>query len=379
MKQKVCVSGLGHVGLPTSIVLKNAGYSVHGVDTDESTRIKIALRKVPFLDSELETLLKNNPFEVSAVPVPADIHIIAVPTPLGKNNQADLAYVENAIDALIPVLREQDLIIIESTCPIGTTRRLAQRFPSNSFAYCPERLLPGNLYHELLHNDRIVGGLDAAATQRAAAFYRSFIKGQVVTTDAQTAEAAKLAENAYRDVNIAFANELSMIMNHTGLDVREVIQLANRHPRVNILDPGPGVGGHCIPIDPWFLVEAAPFYAQLISQARAVNTKKCDWVIEKIRDAIKKYNIKSVACLGLTYKANASDLRESPALCIVKTLEKEINVIPIDPFVPDSCPIDEGLEQGEMVVALVAHSIFHSIPKQLLSGKPLLDFAGVFQ
>ena len=382
-KKKVCVVGLGRIGLPLACLLATSGYDVLGVDIDDAVldRIKCGHLRDPELglqDSLLKAI-RSSRFEVSNNIEMADIYVIAVPTFLGPNNQPDISAVSTALESLKHHLRPNNLVIIESTCPIGTTltatKNLRSVCPDVHVAYCPERVLPGNLLHELLHNNRVVGGVDEASTQKAATFYRSFIQGDVSTTNAQTAEAVKLAENAYRDVNIAFANELSMIADRLNLDVHEWIRLANLHPRVKILNPGPGVGGHCIAIDPWYLVGAAPDLARLTRTAREVNNQKTEWVIQKIREEIRKNNARVVACLGLTYKPNVSDLRESPALAIVERLEKEIKVVRVDPYIPCTIQAQEAIKQADIVVKLVAHSPFANIPSEYLAGKIVLDFA----
>lgn len=387
IQKRVCISGLGFIGLPTACILATSGYSVLGMDIDPLVvrRVQSAdlIDPEPNLKSLLETALKSGCFEVSTHIAPADIHIIAVPTPLGPDNQPNLSHLYAAVDAMGPHLRPHDLVLIESTSPIGTTETIALKLqeicPAVHVAYCPERVLPGNILHELIHNDRVLGGVDEASTLKAVAFYQSFIEGDVFTSDVRTAEAVKLAENTYRDINIAYANELSMIADHIGLDVRELIRLANKHPRVQILEPGPGVGGHCIALNPWFLASSAPSLAELISKAREVNVNKTDWVIQKVKTAIKENSARVIACLGLTYKPNVADIRESPALAIVHALEKEIEVLRVDPYLPHTEQLYEAIERAEIVVGLVAHKTFLNIPAHCLAGKVVLDFAGIFE
>lgn len=387
IQKRICVTGLGHIGLPVACILATSGYAVLGVDIDD--RVVIRVQSADFMDPEpnLQDLLiraiQNGSLEASMNVAPADIHIIAVPTLLVPGNKPDISYVNAAIDAIKPHLRSHDLVLIESTCPIGTTeaiaRKLQQACPGVHVAYCPERVLPGNIVHELIHNDRVVGGVDEASTAHAVTFYQSFVRGEVIATDVRTAEAVKLAENAYRDVNIAYANELSMIADHMELDINELIRLANRHPRVQILKPGPGVGGHCIAVDPWFLVAGAPDLAILTLKAREVNTKKTDWVIQKVRQAIRENGATVVACLGLAYKSNVSDTGTSPALAVVQALEREIEVLCVDPYIPNTVTLYDALARAEIVVALVAHRAFLNIPSHSLAGKIVLDFAGVFK
>lgn len=387
MKKKVCILGLGHIGLPTACLLASSGYEVLGIDINP--RVVSQIQSASFCYSEpglqdlIQTAIYKGFLKVSTLPTQADIFIIAVPTPLNTDKSADVSSVNSAVEAISPYIRKNNLILIESTCPIGTTDSMASRLQKTCsevhIAYCPERVLPGNILHELIHNDRVVGGIDKISTSFAKAFYQSFVQGEILSTNARTAEAVKLSENAYRDINIAFANELSMIASRTHLDIDELIRLANRHPRVEILAPGPGVGGHCIAVDPWFLASAAPDLAGLIQKARKVNEKKTDWVIQRIKETIKETNTKVIACLGLTYKPNVSDIRESPALKIVEALEKEFTVLRVDPYVPRTESLDDALRLADMIVGLVGHKAFQKISKNNLIGKHVLDFAGVFK
>lgn len=376
--QSVCITGLGAIGLPTAALLGTSGFTVWGVDTNldliERLRSGIFTSTEPGLQELATTAVQKGTLKLSTEPSSADTYLIAVPTPLGPANQPDLSHVDAAIAAIEPHLRSGDLLLIESTCPIGTTEAIASGLPDVHVAYCPERILPGNALHELVYNDRIVGGVDPASTERAVAFYQSFCQGEVLPTDSRTAEAVKLAENTYRDINIAFANELSMIADHTKIDVNSVIKLANRHPRVNILQPGVGVGGHCIAVDPWFLVAAAPDLAPLTVKAREVNTHKTNWVLDRIKKAIAEHRPRTVACLGLTYKPDVADLRESPALAIAEALEKEIEVLRVDPYIVDTVPLDHALVHADMILYLVPHRAFKNIsfPSE---GKTVLDFA----
>jgi UDP-N-acetyl-D-mannosaminuronic acid dehydrogenase len=387
VQKQVCVIGLGYIGLPTACVLATSGYNVHGVDTNYELVSQLQSASFTTTEPKLQELflkvVNNNHLTVSTRIAQADIYIIAVPTPLSLDNKPDLSYIDEVVAALKRYLRAGNIIIIESTCPIGTTDAIAHNLQSSCqgiyVACCPERAIPGNILHELVYNDRIIGGVDEVSTSHAVAFYKSFIKGEVLATKAVTAEAVKLTENTFRDVNIAFANELSMIADDTDLDVNEIIRLANRHPRVQVLDPGPGVGGHCLAIDPWFLVAASPNFATIISKARDVNIRKTDWVIQKIRDVIKLSNVKVVACFGLTYKPNVKDIRNSSAQAVAKALSNEISIICIDPYIPNTSSISYALANAEMIIGLVAHDEFKNISSDELSGKVLLDFAGAFK
>lgn len=386
MKKTICISGLGTIGLPTACVLASSGYKVLGVDTNLQVVEKLEAGITDSLEPNLQQLLtqaiKDGNFTVSLKPTSADIHVILVPTFLNANNEPDISCVSQAIETIKPCLRPKDLVIIESTCPIGTTdtfaRDLKMVCSEVQVAYCPERVLPGNILQELVHNDRVVGGIDEVSTAHATGFYQTFVKGEVLATNAKTAEAVKLAENSYRDVNIAYANELSMIADHLNINVNEVIRLANRHPRVQILKPGVGVGGYCIPINTWFLASSAPELAQITVKAREVNLRKTDWVVEKIKDIVKVKKASIIACLGLTYKADVSDIRESPALKITQALEKEFQVLRIDPFILNSVPIYEALEKADVIVGLVPHNVFSKMPLAFFSGKTVLDFADIF-
>lgn len=289
-KDSVCVVGLGYVGLPTACILANFGYSVFGVDIDKNVIDNIKSSNYLNLEPELQDLLNkaitNNCIQFSTNIIPSEIYVITVPTPLNIKFEPDISYVENAVNSIIPHIKPGNLIIIESTCPIGTTEYISDRLRSVCteiyIAYCPERILPGNIIYELKHNNRIVGGIDKESTLRAVEFYKIFSSGKISSTDAKTAEAVKLTENTYRDINIAYANELSIIADKLNIDIDQLIKLANEHRRVNILDPGIGVGGHCIAIDPHFLISSAPSESSLIATGRKVNDAKTDWVIKKI-------------------------------------------------------------------------------------------------
>src|SRR3989339_857294 len=312
----VCVIGLGYIGLPTAALIASSGHNVLGVDINKKIISKIKTGKAhidePDLDSVVKRVVRSKALTVSIEPRFSDVFLIAVPTPFKRGNKPDLSFVESA-------------------CPVGTTEKLiVLKLKEKGFdidkdvyiAYCPERVLPGQILRELVSNDRIVGGINNISSGRIKEFYRTFVKGEVFTTNARTAELAKLAENSFRDVNIAFSNELSMICKHMNIDSSELIQLTNRHPRVKILNPGPGVGGHCIAVDPWFIVNSAPKQAKLIKMAREVNNSKVDWVVKDIIENITKYNKPIVGIFGLTYKQDVGDLRESPSLEIALKLKK---------------------------------------------------------
>ncbi|MFU7503319.1 MAG: nucleotide sugar dehydrogenase, partial [Candidatus Tisiphia sp.] len=295
MDKKVCIIGLGYIGFPIACVLANSGYSVLGVDIDEKVILRINTTNHITFEAKVKDLfikgMHDGNIKISTKIEHSDIYIITVQTPLNLENKPDISYVNAAIESITPYLRTDNLVIIESTCPIGTTEIMAKQLRAvcaNIFvAYCPERILPSNILNELIHNDRVVGGIDRQSGIRASDFYRSFIHGGIEVTDSKTAEAVKLAENTYRDINIAYANELSMIADHINININELIWLANKHPRVNILQPSPGVGGHCIAIDPYFLANAAPRFAQLTLKAREVNINKTNWVIQKINKVAK--------------------------------------------------------------------------------------------
>ncbi|OGF56230.1 MAG: UDP-N-acetyl-D-mannosaminuronic acid dehydrogenase [Candidatus Firestonebacteria bacterium RIFOXYC2_FULL_39_67] len=331
----VCVIGLGYIGLPTAALIASSGHNVLGVDINKKIISKIKTGKAhidePDLDSVVKRVVRSKALTVSIEPRFSDVFLIAVPTPFKRGNKPDLSFVEAAIDSILPYIRKGNTIILESTCPVGTTEKLiVLKLKEKGFdidkdvyiAYCPERVLPGQILRELVSNDRIVGGINNISSGRIKEFYRTFVKGEVFTTNARTAELAKLAENSFRDVNIAFSNELSMICKHMNIDSSELIQLTNRHPRVKILNPGPGVGGHCIAVDPWFIVNSAPKQAKLIKMAREVNNSKVDWVVKDIIENITKYNKPIVGIFGLTYKQDVGDLRESPSLEIALKLKK---------------------------------------------------------
>jgi UDP-N-acetyl-D-mannosaminuronic acid dehydrogenase len=374
----VCVVGLGYIGLPTATLAAVSGFRVTGVDIDpsilESLREGRAHFSEPELDSVLSEALGKGMMTFRSTPCPADVFIIAVPTPITEGKSADLAAVSDAALSIEEHIRRGSLVIVESTVPPTTTEGLIlsllerpDRVGGRDFylAYCPERVLPGNIMTELVHNDRVVGGLNRESAEAAQAFYRRFVKGNVYLTNLRTAEMVKVAENAYRDVNIAFANELWLVADKLGLSVWDVINLANKHPRVNVLQPGPGVGGHCIAVDPWFLIERAPEVTEVTTAARKLNDSMPDRVASKVASAVPPGS--NVACLGATYKANVGDTRESPALRVIHKLEQGgYKVHVVDPHVTQSIgfslqPLDKALEVADCVVLLVDHKEFREL------------------
>ena len=400
-KQKIIVIGLGYIGLPTASMLATKGHQVVGVDVNAATVQTINAGQIHIVEPDLDILVRSaihsGNLKASTEPEQGDTFIIAVPTPfkqIGANPKApDLSYVEAAARAITPHLRAGNLIILESTSPVGTTE-LIERIALEArpelvgnihAAHCPERVLPGQILRELVDNDRIVGGTTPAATLAAQQLYKTFCNGTIHLTDSRTAELAKLVENSFRDVNIAFANELSTICDHLNIDVWQTIALANRHPRVNILQPGPGVGGHCIAVDPWFIVSSAPEQSRLIKTAREVNDAKPSWVVSKVTAAAARFKKPVIGCLGLTFKANIDDLRESPALEIVQSLlaQKVGKVLACDPNVPpgklafELYPIEAVLKEADILLLLVDHREFRGIAPELLQGKVVIDTKGV--
>lgn len=398
MKATICVLGLGYIGLPTASLLATKGYRVLGVDVSPRVvetvgRAEIHIRE-PDLDILVRSAVQSGQLTVACEPQPADIFVIAVPTPLTEGKAADLRAVEAAVAAMAPHVRPGNLVILESTSPVGTTetvvagglRAAGVDMAEVHVAHCPERVLPGRILVELIANDRIVGGIDEASTAAAAAFYREFVSGDVLETSAAVAEMAKLTENTYRDVNIALANELSMICDSLDIDVFELIELANRHPRVNILQPGPGVGGHCIAVDPWFIAARTPEQAKLIRTARLVNDSKPDWVLDRVRQKAARFKRATIACLGLAFKADVDDLRESPALAIVRRLKAEDvgDLLVCEPHIATHpefplVPLDAALAGADIVLLLVDHKPFRQIKPIKLQEKILIDTRGAFR
>ena len=398
---KACFMGLGYIGLPTAIIAARHGVQVVGVDVNPevvemTNRGKLHIIE-PGMEEMLQDVIEDGSLRASAEPEVSDVYLIVVPTPFKGNHEPDISYVENASRAVAPLLKEGDLFIIESTSPVGTTDyiknmifTLRPELEGRMFmAYCPERVLPGNVIKELVENDRVIGGIDEASTEKAAAFYRHFVKGKLHATDSKTAEMCKLTENSSRDVQIAFANELSLICDKAGVNVWELIDLANRHPRVNILQPGCGVGGHCIAVDPYFLTSDFPFESHLISKAREINNYKAFWCAEKIINAIlrfeKEYGRKPiVALMGLAFKPDIDDTRESPAYHIVHKVfhsNEGAQILVADPNVKESdIPLsdyEKAYGRADIVAFLTGHRQFRKLPWR--DDKTILDFCGIFK
>jgi UDP-N-acetyl-D-mannosaminuronic acid dehydrogenase len=407
---KVAVLGLGYIGLPTAAVIARTGARVLGVDVTQSVVDTVNSGKVHIEEVDLDGLVSGvvarGDLRASMLIEPADVFVIAVPTPFDEDHQPNIGYVLRAATTIAAVLKAGDLVVLESTSPVGTTEKVAELLsqlrpdltvpgrgvgtPDIAIAYCPERVLPGRILIELIDNDRVIGGITPRCARKALSFYRRFVRGACVTTTSRAAEMTKLTENAFRDVNIAFANELSMVADRMGLDVWEVIRLANRHPRVNILQPGPGVGGHCIAVDPWFLVAADPKNTPLIRTAREVNDAKVDHTIAKAGDLIAA-TIGPVAVLGLAFKANIDDFRESPALKVATALAARFGdrVRIVEPYARALPPtlassgamltdIDMALETCATMIVLVDHDIFKSIPLDERAAKSVYDTRGIW-
>lgn len=393
---KICVIGLGYIGLPTAAVLGSRGYIIHGVEINPKAVETINSGKAHIVEPDLDILVRaavtTGNLKAHTEPAASDIFMICVPTPLTKENKPQLDYVRSATKAIVPFLKPGNLVILESTSPPGTTEMIESIVIEESefqkgeiyFAHAPERVLPGKILREVVENDRIIGGIDDASTEKAAEFYSSFVTGKLLKTHCRTAETAKLVENAFRDTNIAFANELSLFCDKLDLDVWELIRLANHHPRVNILTPGPGVGGHCIAVDPWFLVNCEPEVTQLIRTAREVNESKPHWVVDRVIANAEKFKSPCIACLGLAYKPDIDDLRESPAVEIVESLLArgigelkivEPNLESHEKF--ELVPLDEALAAADIVLMLVGHKSFLSISNSKLAEKIIVDTCGV--
>lgn len=409
--KSVSVVGLGYIGLPTAAVIASRGINVIGVDVSQHAVDTINAGNVhivePDLDIVVRSAVKAGYLKAVTTPEKAQAFMVAVPTPFKDNYEADLSYIESAAKSIAPVLEKGNLVILESTSPVGATEELAKwlaearpdlTFPQTAgneadvnIAHCPERVLPGHVLRELVENDRVVGGMSEECSKKAVALYKTFVVGECLLTNARTAEMAKLTENSFRDVNIAFANELSMICDKLDINVWELIKLANRHPRVNILNPGPGVGGHCIAVDPWFIVSSAPDTAKLIKQAREVNDAKPHYVFNQITEAADQFKKPVIACLGIAFKADIDDLRESPALDITKMLAQKANaeIIVVEPNItelPSSLSelgvklvtLEEALELSNTLAVLVDHKEFKAMPADLVAKKVIVDSRGIF-
>jgi len=407
----VSVVGLGYIGLPTAAVLASSGVSVIGVDVNETTVDIINRGDIhivePDLDRVVHDVVHSGLLRATTVAEAADAFMVAVPTPFTDDRQADLSYIEAAARSIAPVLQPGNLVVLESTSPVGATEKLAawlaeQRpdltFPQTAgeaadilVAHCPERVLPGHVLRELVENDRVIGGMSEASSKAATELYRVFVKGNCLITNARTAEMAKLTENSFRDVNIAFSNELSIICDELDINVWELIQLANRHPRVNILNPGPGVGGHCIAVDPWFIVSSAPESARLIRTAREVNDYKPAYVVKQTCNAALEFRKPVVACLGLSYKADIDDLRESPAVDVVTELaERNMGeLLVVEPHISalptamNDCEqvslvsLEEALDRANILLILVDHQDFKQMDARHYERLVVIDTRGL--
>ncbi len=410
-KPSVCVMGLGYIGLPTAAVIARSGCHVLGIDVnqhvvDTINRGEIHIEEVD-LDGLVQGVVSRKLLRASTTVEPADVFVIAVPTPFDENHAPDISFVLNAANKIAPVLKSGDTVIVESTSPVGTTDKvkeliarerpdlkipgMTKETPDLAIAYCPERVLPGRILEELVSNDRSIGGITPRCARKALTFYKRFVRGECITTDARSAEMTKLVENAFRDVNIAFANELSIVSDQMELDVWEVIRLANRHPRVNILQPGPGVGGHCIAVDPWFIVHGAPDHTPLIRTAREVNDGKIDHVVRQAEALIEEQPGAKIGLLGLAFKANIDDFRESPAKKVAVSLAKRFGSrTAIDEPYTDTLPkefegtgaslvdVDTALLECDILIVLVDHDAFRAIPLAERSDKLVYDTRGIW-
>lgn len=377
MNNKICVIGMGYIGFPTAVVLANSGYDVLGVDIDENIINKInkgeIFIKEPFLQSLSKDLMSNNKLKFRLSPIESDVFIISVQTPINEEKQINLKYILNALDSILPYIRKDNIIILESTVSVGTVDKLAKLILEKSgfkvgidlyMAYCPERVLPGNIIKEIYENNRIIGGIDEKSALKAKKIYESFVKGKIYITDTKTAEMVKLVENTYRDVNIAFSNEVLKICENLNINPYEVIKYCNKHPRVNILDPGPGVGGHCIPVDPWFIVEKNKELSQMIKLARVINDSMPSYIfskIEKITKSIKED--KKISIFGISYKANVGDIRESPILKLIDILLKHNYKVSIyDPYVKNyemiECDLNICTKNSDLILIGTDHDVF---------------------
>ena len=409
---KVSVIGLGYIGLPTAAVIASRGVEVVGVDVSQHAVDTINQGKIHIVEPDLDMLVQSavttGKLRATIEPEPADVFLIAVPTPFSDGYKPDVSYIEAAVKKIAPVLQNGNLVILESTSPVGTTEKISEwlseirtdlSFPHQNseqidiyIAHCPERVLPGYVIQELVTNDRVIGGLTPQCAEQAKALYQLFVKANCIVTDARTAEMAKLTENSFRDVNIAFANELSIVCDKLNINVWELIKLANRHPRVNILKPGPGVGGHCIAVDPWFIVDSCPEQARLIRTAREVNDSKPEFVINKIRKVAAAFKQPKIALLGLAFKADIDDLRESPAVDIAQKVIQEIlgDVLIVEPHIkelPDKFQAEhvklvslvDSLSNANIIVTLTDHSVFKQVKASVLHEKVIIDARGIWE
>ena len=392
--------GLGYIGLPTAIIAAKHGVQITGVDINAKVVEMTNAGKLHIIEPGMEEMLRevvaDGRLHASTVPETSDAYFMVVPTPFKGNHEPDVSYVEAATRAVLPLLKEGDLYVIESTSPIGTTEALAKIIFAERpelegkiyVAYCPERVLPGNVIYELVHNDRVIGGLNPESTEKAVEFYSQFVQGKLHKTNARTAEMCKLTENSSRDVQIAFANELSIICDKAGINVWELISLANKHPRVNILQPGCGVGGHCIAVDPYFITADFPIESQIIAKAREINNYKAFWCAERIQNAMLKFELENhrrptVAMMGLAFKPNIDDLRESPAKYITtKVMQSGSNadILVVEPNVAEHnvfklTDYREAYDKADIVVFMVAHDPFKTLPRR--DDKIILDFCGI--
>lgn len=400
---KACFMGLGYIGLPTAIIAAKEGdVDIIGVDINPSVVEQTNAGHLHIIEPGMEEMLKevvaSGKLNASVTPDVADAYFIVVPTPFKGNHEPDISYVEAATRTVIPLLKEGDLYVIESTSPVGTTEQMAKIIFNERpelegeiyIAYCPERVLPGNVIYELVHNDRVIGGLDEASTKKAQEFYSQFVKGSLHPTNARTAEMCKLTENSSRDVQIAFANELSLICDKAGINVWELINLANKHPRVNILQPGCGVGGHCIAVDPYFITAEFPAESKLISDAREINNYKAFWCAEKVKNAMLEFELNNhrkptIAMMGLAFKPDIDDLRESPAKQIVSKVMQCCNnadILVVEPNVKSHkvfklTNYEEAYDKADIIVFLTAHRPFKTLPWS--DDKVILDFCGIFK
>ena len=399
---KACFMGLGYIGLPTAIIAAKHGVNVLGVDINSGVVEMTNQGKLhiiePGMEEYLQEVVNAGLLKASTTPEISYAYFMVVPTPFKGNHEPDISYVEAATRSVLPYLKEGDLYVIESTSPVGTTEKMQSLIFSERpelkdkiyIAYCPERVLPGNVIYELVHNDRVIGGINPESTDKAIEFYSQFVQGTLHKTNCKTAEMCKLTENSSRDVQIAFANELSLICDKAGINVWELIELANKHPRVNILQPGAGVGGHCIAVDPYFITADFPYESQLISKAREINNYKSFWCAEKVHNAILRFELEHhrkpiVAMMGLAFKPNIDDLRESPAKCITTKVMQACNnadILVVEPNVKEHkvfklTNYKEAYEKADIVVFLTAHDPFKELP--YMEDKVVLDFCGIYR